>query len=978
MSGTRIDLPLPITRQPSSGQLSTSTSVFRCYCVASIDVNEPPEFGSTALDLVVLENTKAGALIGSPVLAVDPESDTVAYSLAGADSGHFEIESTTGQISAGASATFDLEMPSDANGDNVYELTVQVTDGRDISGSRDDSVDAEVVVTIGVTDVNEPPEFGSAALDLEIAENLAPGANVGDPVTAIDPEFAELIYTLSGTDSALFVVDSSSGQISIGADTALDYESPVDADGDNIYELLIQVNDGADEDGNPETTVDATMRLTVTVKDVNEPPEFENLYVRFELEENTPEATDVGDPVLAFDPELGDLTYSLAGDDAVFFEIESSTGLLRVGEATVLDYEAPADSNGDNVYELVAQVSDGTDEAGEADESIDDEIGVIISVTNVHEVGDAASLTFQLTILENSPVNSEVGPPIQAEAPGEVELRYSLTGVDASSFDIDPLSGQISTGAEFDFESPEDANGDNVCELVVQVTDGVDPEGNDDPSVDDEIGVVIRVLDVNEAPEVAEVIGDRTLIESEGIDQFDVSAFFRDPDGDELIYEVASSDRRVASVGIAGATLVVAPAGIGIATIEVTAIDPGQMRLRQSFEVRVVAAAQNSGGFFPIFPPVHQGANDATGAGTDPASLLSESDVVVVPRALSLQPGQAARVHAIAFNLLGDRLPAGLAGVACTWSSDAGGTFVPNGTGMACTTTFTAPPVGSGTIVVRVTQGRIVAVGVGAFEVTAAETTTAVLEREATPSIEFPTDVSGDVVWRGEGASVTSPSGLTMDVPAGAIGADFLGVFIRDLPTVDLAMPEDPVFAVGSYAGDFSFTDDAGRPMPGFRTRAPVRICLPFTQADLDRAVGGVDGVHVVHAMPGGEYFHHPSDSDLASMMTCAEVDHFSVYFVGLAVEAPTPTVAPTPTASPALAPTATPLTTPVSTPTPVRDHAPTPGPTPEATPVLPVAGDAKPGPGVLLLVALSAIVAIAMGVGLLGRVRPVTPFRLR
>ena len=484
------------------GYSDTSVDDTVSVSITVAGVNEPPEFASESLSLVLVENSPANTNVGSPVSAIDPESDTLIYSLMGTDSGHFEIDSTTGQITVGATATFDIESPSDADADNVYEVTVRVTDGWDLSGNPDDSVDAEIVVKIRVTYVNEPPEFESAATDLEIAENLAPGANVGDPIVAADPESATLVYTLSGLDSGLFSIEPQTGQITVGAGTTLDYESPADADGDNVYELVVQVSDGHDEDGNVEGSVDAEITVTISVFDVNEPPKFEELYVRFDLEENTSSLANVGDPVLALDPESDDLTYSLAGDDAALFELDSSTGLLRVGEATVLDYETPADSNGDNVYELVVQVSDGRDEDDEDDWAIDDEVGVIVSVADVHEPGEAAFLAFQLTILENIPVNTEVGPPIQAEAPDGVELRYSLAGADAASFDIDASSGQISNRAELDFESPADANADNVYEIVVQVTDGEDAGGNDDPSLDDEIGVEVRVLDVNEAPEV--------------------------------------------------------------------------------------------------------------------------------------------------------------------------------------------------------------------------------------------------------------------------------------------------------------------------------------------------------------------------------------------------------------------------------------------------------------------------------------------
>ena len=189
------------------------------------------------------------------------------------DSDQFDIEPSTGQISVGGTTTFDIELPSDSNADNVYELAVQVTDGQDAEGNPDDSVDAEIGVKIAVTDVNEPPEFDSAALELEVAENYEAGANVGDPIVAIDPESATLTYSLSGADSNLFDIESLSGQISVGAETALDYESPSDSGGDSVYELVVQVTDGQDADGNPDNSVDATINVTITVTGVNEPPE---------------------------------------------------------------------------------------------------------------------------------------------------------------------------------------------------------------------------------------------------------------------------------------------------------------------------------------------------------------------------------------------------------------------------------------------------------------------------------------------------------------------------------------------------------------------------------------------------------------------------------------------------------------------------------------------------------------------------------
>ena len=944
------------------------------------DVNEPPEFDHTVIELEIAENTEANTGIGDPVAAVDPETDELMYSLSGADSNLFDIEPLSGQISVGAEIELDYESPSDSDGDNIYELVLQVTDNADAEGNADDTVDADIGVTITVTDANEPPEFEAPSVSIDVVENTETNTAVGDPVAAIDPESTELNYSLSGADSGLFAFDVMSGEISVGEETALDFESPADSDGDNIYELVVQVTDGQDEDGNPDDSPDAEIEVTITVSDVNEPPEFEVLYVWFEVEENTAALTNVGDPILAFDPELAELTYSLVGDDAGLFEFDPLTGLVSIGAATVLDHEFPADSDGDNVYELAVQVADGKDEGGNADTSVDDVIGVIVTVTNVEEPGEVISLTIQMVIEENASANSDVGAPVQAVALEFAELTYSLEGVDADSFDIDSSSGQITTRVTLDYESPADANGDNVYEMTAQVTDGKDPEGNSDTSVDDEIGVIIRVVNVNEAPTATAQIQDRTLVVPDGADQFDVSAYFSDPDGGDLSYAATSTDSDVAGVRLVGATLAVTPIGVGTATVEVTAADPGGMSIDQDFLVQVVAAPGSSGGFFPFIPTAPQEVVGSSNSGLDRSNLLSENAAIVVPYTLSPMPGQAVILRAIAFNLLGDPLPASAQGVACTWSSDGEGTFAPNGTEFACTTTFTAPAEGGGTIAVRVTQGRIAAAGAATFEVAVPPGAAIVLEEEARPEIPFPSDVTGSMVWRGDGASITSPSGLTMEVPTGAIDEDYLGVYIEEVSPSDIVVPESSEFIAGSHAGDFAFTDNAGDPIPGFHTDAPVRICLPITQEDLSVAAGGIEGIHVVHVVRDGEFFHHPPDNDLVNMTTCANVDHFSIYFVGLVAEPPMPTPTPPPTASPTPAPTPTPSSTPMPTPTPTPtpDHSPMPVPTPEATPILPTTGDTTPGPGTLLLVTLAAAAAVATGLTLFRRFRSFMPCRSR
>ena len=197
--------------------------------------------------------------------------------------------------------------------------------------------------------MNEPPEFDSSVAELEIAENTATNTNIGDPIAASDPESDGLTYSLAGVDAASFNVGPLTGQIK--TEGLLDHESPSDVGGDNVY-------------------------------DVNESPEFGSSDVAREVDENTPGGTNIGDPIVASDPESNTLTYSLSGTDSALFSVGVSTGQISVGTGTVLDFESPSDSGGDNVYDLTVKVSDGKDAAGNSDKSIDDMVGVTITVKN--------------------------------------------------------------------------------------------------------------------------------------------------------------------------------------------------------------------------------------------------------------------------------------------------------------------------------------------------------------------------------------------------------------------------------------------------------------------------------------------------------------------------------------------------------------------------------------------------------------------
>ena len=517
--------------------------------------NSPPSFtDGGSVTLTVEENTAEGDDVGSPVSATDPDGDdTLTYTLSGTDASSFEIDDS-GQISVAAGSALDYE-----SGTTTYSFVVSVTDGKGPDGNATTTIDATIMVTIDVTNVDEPgevslssllpivnatttakltdpdggvsditwqwststdqvnwndiagatstdyipsaddvgyylratasyndghgdgksahavaewpvavegtvfgtPFFASATTTRAVDENAASGTNVGAAVTATDRNYDELEYTLTGTDEASFSIDASSGQISVGDETTLDYETK------QSYSLVVTADDGQ---------ASASIQVTINVNNLEESGEA---FLSSELPiVNSTTTASLKDPD-EFVPEEVSWQWATSTDQVNWNDIAG---------ATSTDYIPSADDVG---YYLRATASyiDGFGSGIETERAVA-EWPVAVEGT-VFGTPFFASATTTRAVDENAASGTPVGAAVTATDRNYDDLTYTLSGTGASLFEIG-ADGQITVGTPLNYESA------TTTSFVVSVTDRKDEDGNADDSIDATIEVEIVVINVNE------------------------------------------------------------------------------------------------------------------------------------------------------------------------------------------------------------------------------------------------------------------------------------------------------------------------------------------------------------------------------------------------------------------------------------------------------------------------------------------------
>ena len=222
----------------------------------------------------------------------------------------------------------------------------------------------------------------------------------------------------------------------------------MNANMDNVYQVTVEATDATNNVGR--------LDVTITVTNVDETPEVAGT-ASLDYPENGRDPVGV---YTATDPEQAILTWGLSGDDGGKFSI-SAGGELNFKAPP--NYEAPVNSNVNNVDQLTISSFDGTNTGV---------IDVTITVTNVDET-PAVSGSARVSYLENGtgPVST-----YRATDPEGAATAWSLSGEDRDDFSIDD-SGVLTFNAAPDYEAPLDANRNNVYRVRVEASDATNNTG---------------------------------------------------------------------------------------------------------------------------------------------------------------------------------------------------------------------------------------------------------------------------------------------------------------------------------------------------------------------------------------------------------------------------------------------------------------------------------------------------------------------
>ncbi|MBF9060369.1 hypothetical protein HKCCSP123_14390, partial [Rhodobacterales bacterium HKCCSP123] len=423
--------------------------------------------------------------------ASDADGDSLVYSIVGGeDETRFIIDATTGVLTFIAPP--DFEGQNSASGDDIYQVTVRVSDGK--GGQQD------VSLNVNVTDVNETVPDGTVN---------GSGADDFMPIGFVDEQGDQI----DGADGLNDRIDGGAGddniQYGAGNDTVFggDGNDVIDdAPGFGANNGDNQIFAGAGND----VIFDSAGNDIVF-------GEAGNDFIGLESGGN--DSADGGDGNDTIEGGAGNDTLTVGAGDRVLGQDDADTIIVDRAQLDAKDLTAAnmtvdggaggvdadvLDLTGAGNWRIINQVTDsngnGTNGTVEFLDGSGNPTGQVLNFTEIETIlGTPYTPANQPPVFTNL-VNGQtidvaentsfVVDADASDADGDA-LTYSIIGgEDAARFTIDPSTGALSFTSAPDFEGQNSASGDDIYQVTVRVSDG--KGGQQDVSLN------VNVTDVNE------------------------------------------------------------------------------------------------------------------------------------------------------------------------------------------------------------------------------------------------------------------------------------------------------------------------------------------------------------------------------------------------------------------------------------------------------------------------------------------------
>ena len=414
----------------------------------------------------------------------NPHPGTVtSWSVSGADGDKFNIGNedggTPGQLKFKKKP--DYEKPTDADMDNVYEVTVQASDGKKTGMMK---------VEVTVTNANEE---GVVTLD-----KVTPVVGIPVMASLTDPDggVSKLTWQWSITGANRVTVPdvTSTDDGDITGATSDTYKPKAGDVGGTLTATASYFDGEGDVDAATKKTAMEAADNAVELDTRNKPPVFgdedpdtdgvQNTMAIRKVEENTKAlagatgAADADDDALATDNSADNvgaavtatdtkadgsvetLSYSLSGADAAKFRVRDN-GQIEVAAGTKLDYETK------DTYMVTVTARDPL--------GVSSSIDVTITVTNLDEAPEImlGGLAISgISSVDYAEDRRDAVATYSASGPESANTRWTLGGADEGDFNIDVSTGVLTFASAPDYENPADTDGDNTYMVTVEADDG--------------------------------------------------------------------------------------------------------------------------------------------------------------------------------------------------------------------------------------------------------------------------------------------------------------------------------------------------------------------------------------------------------------------------------------------------------------------------------------------------------------------------